>query len=54
MQNITQTAEERYLGFRNRFPELELRIPQKHIAAYIGVTPEFLSMLRRKLVNKKS
>jgi CRP-like cAMP-binding protein len=54
MQNITQTAEERYLGFRNRFPDLELRIPQKHIAAYIGVTPEFLSMLRRKLVKKKS
>ncbi len=54
MQNISQTAEDRYLAFRQKFPDLELRIPLKYIASYLGVTPEFLSMLRRKLVKKKS
>jgi CRP-like cAMP-binding protein len=50
MQNISATAEERYRQFRERYPQLERRVPQKQIAAYLGITPEFLSMLRRKLL----
>lgn len=49
MQTLSFTAEERYLHFINKYPQLEQRIPQKQVAAYIGITPEFLSMLRRKL-----
>lgn len=49
MKNISSTAEEQYLQFREKYPNLELRIPQKQIAAYLGITPEFLSMLKRKL-----
>lgn len=46
---ISQPAEERYLQFRKRYPGLEQRIAQKHIAAYLGITPVFLSMLRKRL-----
>jgi len=31
------------------YPGLEQRIAQKHIAAYLGITPVFLSMLRKRL-----
>ncbi len=52
MQNISLTAEERYLNFIKKYSSLEQRIPQKYIAAHIGITPEFLSNLRRKLTRK--
>lgn len=52
LQNISSTAEERYLTFVENFPQLVNRIPQTQIAAYIGITPEFLSKIRRKLSEK--
>ncbi|WP_421943282.1 Crp/Fnr family transcriptional regulator [Pedobacter sp.] len=45
---LYKTAEERYLEFRKRHPGLEQRIAQKHIASYIGITPAFLSMMRKE------
>jgi CRP-like cAMP-binding protein len=48
MQNLFETAEEKYVHFSKKYPGLELRIPQKEIAAYLGITPEFLSMLRKR------
>lgn len=48
-QNLSQTAEQRYLSFVEKYPVLLQRIPQKHIASYLGITPVFLSMLRKKL-----
>lgn len=53
LQNISSTAEERYLTFVEKFPQLVNRIPQTQIAAYIGITPEFLSKIRQNL-NQKS
>lgn len=47
-QNLFETAEEKYLHFSEKYPGLELRIPQKEIASYLGITPVFLSMLRKK------
>lgn len=49
LQNIGSTAEERYLAFREKYPTLELRLPQHQIASYLGITPEFLSKIRGKL-----
>ena len=46
------SAEERYLGFCKRYPSLFQKLPQKQIAAYIGVTPEFLSKLRAGLARR--
>jgi CRP-like cAMP-binding protein len=48
MSNLSKTAEERYLQFQKQYPKLEQRIAQKHIASYLGITPVFLSMMRRK------
>jgi len=48
MQNLSLTAEERYYQFKNKYPGLEQRISQKLIASYLGITPEFLSKLRKK------
>lgn len=48
IQNLSMPAEERFAHFKEKYPTLEQRIPQKLIAAYLGVTPEFLSMLRKK------
>lgn len=48
LQNLSYTAEERYRYFLEEYPNLSLRISQKQMASYLGITPEFLSMLRRK------
>jgi CRP-like cAMP-binding protein len=48
IQNLSFTAEERYQFFIQKYPLLEQRISQKQIAAYLGITPVFLSMLRKK------
>jgi CRP-like cAMP-binding protein len=46
--NLSKSAEERYLVFRRHYPGLEQRIAQKHIASYLGITPAFLSMMRKQ------
>ena len=51
-QNLSMTADEKYLEFRIKYPQLEQRLPQKQIAAFLGITPEFLSMIRRKMMTK--
>lgn len=51
LQNISSTAEERYLDFLERHPQLFNRISNVQIASYLGVTPEFLSTIRKKLSN---
>lgn len=46
--SLSLPAEERYKRFQALYPTLELRIAQKHIASYLGITPVFLSMLRKR------
>lgn len=53
LQNISSTAEERYLTFVENYPNLVNRIPQTQIASFIGITPEFLSKIRKNLSKKK-
>lgn len=47
--NISKTAKERYQYFIEKYPKLEQRLPQHQIAAYLGITPEFLSQIRKQL-----
>ena len=49
LQNISSTAEERYLDFSKRYPNFFNRISNVQIASYLGVTPEFLSTIRKKI-----
>ncbi|MBE9463707.1 Crp/Fnr family transcriptional regulator [Dyadobacter subterraneus] len=46
--NLSKTAQERYLEFRKLYPGLESRIAQKHVATYLGITPAYLSMMRKE------
>jgi len=45
-QLIMLNASERYRAFREEYPGLEQRIPQYHIASYLGITPVQLSRIR--------
>ena len=45
-------AEERYLIFREEFPEVEQLIPQYHIASYLGISATQLSRIRKKMSSK--
>lgn len=48
-QLFSSTAEERYQSFLETYPHLQNRLSQVQIAAYLGVTPEFLSRIRSRL-----
>jgi CRP-like cAMP-binding protein len=48
----TTSAEERYLKLRKERPDLIQRIPQYLLASYLGIKPESLSRIRRRM-NKK-
>lgn len=49
-----QTPEEKYLLLMKEQPELFQRIPLHYIASYLGIEPESLSRLRKRLaVNPK-
>jgi len=50
MDLMTKSAEERYCELLNRQPDLISRIPQKHIASYLGITTQSLSRIRRKVI----
>lgn len=52
MDNLSLTAEERYEKFCKKYPTLIHKLPQKHIASYIGVTPEFFSKMKSRLLKK--
>ena len=49
---LSQTAEERYLQFLEKYPLIAQRVPQHQIARYIGVSPEFLSKIRSTMVHR--
>jgi ribosomal protein L10 len=49
---LTLTPEERYKAVVDEQPYIIQRVPQYMIASYIGITPEHLSRLRRKMTTK--
>jgi CRP-like cAMP-binding protein len=53
INNLSLTAEERYLDFLKKNPSLLEFAPLHNIAAYLGITPEFLSKIRARLAKKK-
>ncbi|WP_188933929.1 Crp/Fnr family transcriptional regulator [Puia dinghuensis] len=46
---ISMTAEERYDDLVNTYPQFLQRFPQSMIASYLGISPETLSRMRRKM-----
>jgi CRP-like cAMP-binding protein len=52
--NLTQTAEQRYNYFMEKYPLMAERLPQYVIASYLGMTTEFLSKIRNQKVRRKT
>src|SRR6187399_248516 len=53
IETLTLDAEERYARFINKYPQIAGKVTQKQIASYLGITPEFLSVIRKKYLHKK-
>lgn len=45
---IADTAEEKFKKLMERSPHVIQLIPQKHLASYLGMTPETFSRMRKK------
>ena len=52
IDNLSKTAEQRYLDFLAKYPKITQRLSNIQIAAYLGVSPEFVSKIRRKITKK--
>jgi len=53
VHSLTATAEEKYNNFIAAYPSIAQRVPQHMLASYLGLTPETLSRIRRKAMEKK-
>jgi CRP-like cAMP-binding protein len=51
-QSLALPAHVRYERFQKKYPGLESRISQRNVASYLGITPVFLSMLKKKYLVK--
>ncbi|GIZ08990.1 Crp/Fnr family transcriptional regulator [Flavobacterium sp. UMI-01] len=52
MDNLSLSAEERFEKFQAKYQDLQYKIPQKQIASFIGVTPEFFSKMKSRILKK--
>ncbi len=50
---MSESAIERYAHFESTYPQLMKRLPQRMIAAYLGITPEALSKIRSERARNK-
>ncbi len=50
---VTKSAEERYLELLEKNGELFHRVPQQYIASFLGVSPETLSRIKRRVLKKR-
>ena len=53
VESHSLAAEQRYVKFQADFPGIEQYLPQKYVASYLGITPEFLSKVRKGLALAK-
>jgi len=54
ISNLTESAEERYERFIEKYPSIATRVQQYALASFLGMTTEFLSRIRNKRMKKKS
>ena len=53
VNSLSNSAEERYLDFLATYPTIVSRVPQWMLASYLGVSPETISRIRKKLAQKQ-
>lgn len=51
VENVSMPAKDRYQAFAERYPLLIQRLPQYRIASYLGMSREFLSKVRKQLLD---
>jgi len=51
---LTQTPEQRYATLTLKFPEMIALVPQRHLASYLGITPESLSRLKARRAGREA
>lgn len=49
---LTDTPEQRYMNLLKARPDIFQRVPQYQLASYIGVKPESLSRIRKRVLEK--
>lgn len=47
------TAQERYIALTSRFPDIHNRMTNRTIASYLGITPESLSRMCKRLLTSQ-
>lgn len=52
--NLQKSAEERYLDFARNYAEIERRVPRHALASYLNMSQEYLSKIRKKLMENPS
>ncbi len=52
LSSLEKTNEEQYLEFQQAYPNIEQRIPNYMIANYLGIKPESLSRIRKRLISR--
>ncbi len=52
-QMFNETPEQRYLNLFKQRPEIVEKIPQHYIASYLGIQPESLSRIRKRILSSK-
>lgn len=50
IENMSSTADQRYLNFIDKYPHIAHRLTNIQIAAYLGISHEFVSRIRKKIV----
>ena len=53
IDSLSKTADQRYLDFIEKYPQIAQRLSNLQIAAYLGISHEFLSKIRRKISGRK-
>jgi CRP-like cAMP-binding protein len=53
IDNLSKTADQRYIEFSTKYPKLIQRLSNIQVAAYLGITNVFLSNIRKKITLKK-
>lgn len=50
LQALSMDAEQRYIAFAEAYPQMNQQVSAKHIASYIGISPEFLSTIKKRIL----
>ena len=49
--SLSDSADEKYIRLLSAYPNIVARVPQHMIASYLGITPETLSRVRKRIVS---